>query len=398
VRTLLVDRDAEFAKRVATRARLEHWEVETFEAPDEALERLATRPFELISLEGLGTAARTSEMVGRFAELAPDVPLVVFAASGSTAGRVAAAGAGATLYLSGRPEAQDLIDSWNDARHRSLMDDARVLVVDRDTSFREDLGTVLCEAGCDVHSLSNPASLFDKLDDLSPLVLLLGRNLPGSGPLPLVRAVRASERWSALPVLLFVGRKDAPFEIEALRAGADAILPKKDFGEQLRARLPGLLARREVRLATGEVSASVSLAEKTPRAVFGEVPNVILLQDDPLFLEMLEYALANQGLRVLVFADGWEASKWLSAMQTGDQRPVVVLEPELAGLDGVHLIRERGRYGTDDLRFVVLSVDGSEAAQILAFQSGAFDYVVKPIRLPILLARIQRLVEMGGCA
>jgi DNA-binding response OmpR family regulator len=394
----LVDRDTEFANRVATRARLVHWDVETFETAAEALKRLAAHPFELISLEGLGTAARTSELVSRFAESAPGVPLVVFAGSASTAGRVSAARAGATLYVSGRPEADDLIGLWSEARTRSLADEPRVLVVDRDTHFRDEVWTALSQTGCDVHTLSNPASLFDKLDDLAPRVLLLGRNLPGSGPLPLVRALRASERWSALPVLVFVGRKDAPFELDALSAGADAVLLKKEFGELLRARLPGLLAHGVAERKTSVPSAPRPAEQDIPQASKGDAINVIILQDDPLFLEMLDYALTNQGLRVLGFVDGWEASRWLATMQTLDQRPVVLLEPELPGLDGIHLIRERGRYGRDDLRFVVLSVDASEAAQILAFQSGAFDYVVKPIRLPILLARVQRLIEMGACS
>lgn len=398
MRTLLVDRDTRFSERVATRARLEHWEVETFDAADAALERLATHPFELISLEGQGTAARTSEMVSRFAELAPGIPLVVFAGGGSTAGRVAAARAGATLYVTGRPDASDLIALWSEARSRSGAADPLVLVVERDTAFREEVRTVLAEAGCRIYSLSNPASLFDKLDELSPRVLLLGRNLPGSGPLPLLRALRASERWSALPVLLFVGRKDTPFELDAFQAGADAVLRKNDFCDLLRARLPGLLARGSAGgNGSPPLTAGNGASEPNPvaRAAVGEVPDVILLQDDPLFLEMLEYALKNQGLRVLGFADGWEASARLAAMQLGGQRPVVLMEPELPGLDGIHLVRERGRYGTDDFQFVFLSVDSGEAAQILAFQSGAVDYVAKPVRVPILLARIQRLIEMG---
>lgn len=399
MRTLLVDRDVEFAQRVATRARLEHWDVEAFDRADDALERLAVQSFELISLEGLGTAARTSELVGRFAERAPGVPLVVFAASGSTAGRVAAARAGATLYVEGRPEAQALIDMWDDARRRVTAGDDVVLLVDRDVSFREEVRRVLSPAGCDVHSLSNPARLFDKLEDLSPRLLLLGRNLPPSGPLALVRALRASERWHALPVVVLAGQENARFELEALHAGTDAVLRKSDFAEPLLARLNGLLARG-CPVVTSDASRPsrppAAVADAGPCASAAEAPHVILVQDDPLFLQMLKYALTNQGLRVLSFHDGWEASARLSAMQCGNERPVVLMEPELPGLDGIHLVRERGWYGTDDMRFVFLSVDSSEAAQILAFQSGAVDYVVKPVRLPILLARVQRLVEMGG--
>lgn len=42
---------------------------------------------------------------------------------------------------------------------------------------------------------------------------------------------------------------------------------------------------------------------------------------------------------------------------------------------------------------MLLSVDGGESAQILGFKSGAVDYIVKPVRLPVVQARVRSLIE-----
>ena len=120
---------------------------------------------------------------------------------------------------------------------------------------------------------------------------------------------------------------------------------------------------------------------------------MVIVQDDPLFLQMLEYMLSNQGFDVRGFSDGWEARAWLSAAEVGDKRPVVLFEPDMPGLQGLRVVQERGRHGRDDFQFVILSVDGGEAAQILGFRSGAVDYVVKPVRLPVVQARVRSLLE-----
>ena len=94
------------------------------------------------------------------------------------------------------------------------------------------------------------------------------------------------------------------------------------------------------------------------------------------------------------FADGWHAHSWLTALETRGKRPVVLMEPELPGVECHQLLRDRGSYGTDDLQFVILSVDRSEASQLLAYRSGATDYIVKPACLPVILAKVQRLMAM----
>ncbi len=406
MRTLIFDRDREFADRLKDRARSSGWEIEAFESVEAALSRLGGGGIDLISLAADGGSARTHDLVSRFCEAAPDTPVVVLGGGSSTAERLATARAGAVLHLADRPDPERLLRGFALALDRASLPGRPILVLDRDRERRDAVREQLAPLGHEVHGLSSGAGLFDRLDELEPGAVLLSRNLPGSGPLPLIRAVRASERWTGLGLFIFIGRRDRPFEREAYLAGADQVLLKDAPDEELRSRVAGLLARREGSIApaegrgesrgpaeAGEPAGRRERASPRGGAAPADAPDVVIVQDDPLFLEMLEYMLANQGLRVLAFSDGWEAGGWLSAAEVGGRRPVVLLEPDMAGLRGLKAVQERGRYGRDDLQFVILSVDGGEAAQILGFKSGAVDYIVKPVRLPVVQARVRSLLE-----
>jgi DNA-binding response OmpR family regulator len=41
---------------------------------------------------------------------------------------------------------------------------------------------------------------------------------------------------------------------------------------------------------------------------------------------------------------------------------------------------------------ILCTVHSSEATQVLGIQSGAVDYIVKPFRMPIVLAKVERLL------
>lgn len=122
------------------------------------------------------------------------------------------------------------------------------------------------------------------------------------------------------------------------------------------------------------------------------VPDVILVDDDPSLLEMLRYALANRGYRTLSLSNGLDALRALKDLDTGGRRPVVLLDVDLPGLDGFRILHELGGCRPDDYQVILCTVHSSEATQVLGLQSGAIDYIVKPFRMPVVLAKVERLL------
>ena len=122
-------------------------------------------------------------------------------------------------------------------------------------------------------------------------------------------------------------------------------------------------------------------------------PELIIVEDDSTFVEMLRYALESAGFTFLHYANGPDALEGLLALQVGPRAPVILLDVDLPGLDGFslheHLRVERpGVYAT-----VFLTARGGEAEQLRAYRAGAIDYVSKPVNLRILMAKIPSWLE-----
>ncbi|HUF28299.1 MAG TPA: response regulator [Gemmatimonadaceae bacterium] len=120
----------------------------------------------------------------------------------------------------------------------------------------------------------------------------------------------------------------------------------------------------------------------------GDVPDLIVVEDDPALADMLSYALGAAGFSFRHFATGPEALDVMLSLDTGRRRPIVLLDVDLPGLDGFSL-HERLRVERPDAYAIVfLTARGGEAEQLRAYRAGAMDYLAKPINLRILMAKI----------
>jgi len=122
-------------------------------------------------------------------------------------------------------------------------------------------------------------------------------------------------------------------------------------------------------------------------------PELIIVEDDSTFVEMLRYALESAGFIFLHYANGPDALEGLLALQVGPRAPVILLDVDLPGLDGFSLherlrVERPGVYAT-----VFLTARGGEAEQLRAYRAGAIDYVSKPVNLRILMAKIPSWLE-----
>jgi CheY-like chemotaxis protein len=117
-------------------------------------------------------------------------------------------------------------------------------------------------------------------------------------------------------------------------------------------------------------------------------PDLVIVEDDSSFVEMLRYALESAGFTFLHYVSGPEALEGLLALNVGYRSPLILLDVDLPGLDGFSLherlrVERPGVYST-----VFLTARGGEAEQLRAYRAGAIDYVPKPVNLRILMAKI----------
>jgi DNA-binding response OmpR family regulator len=104
----------------------------------------------------------------------------------------------------------------------------------------------------------------------------------------------------------------------------------------------------------------------------------------------IELALTRQGHRVTAAASGEEGLElWQS------QRPeLVVLDVMLPGLDGFEVCRRIRR--TDQVPIILLTARSDDIDIVVGLESGADDYVVKPVQPRVLDARIRAVLRRHG--
>ncbi len=120
---------------------------------------------------------------------------------------------------------------------------------------------------------------------------------------------------------------------------------------------------------------------------------VLIADDDPKLLKMLQRTLAYDGFRVLTATNGNEA---LAALQA--RRPdVVVLDWLMPGLDGLSVL-QRMRAAGDKTLVLMLTARDAVEHRVEGLESGADDYLVKPFAPAELLARVHALLRRPAVA
>ena len=115
---------------------------------------------------------------------------------------------------------------------------------------------------------------------------------------------------------------------------------------------------------------------------------VLIVDDDPKLLKMLQRTLMYEGFRVFSASNGHAA---LSEVQA--RRPdVIVLDWLMPGLDGLGVL-ERLRAAGDKTLVLMLTARDAVEQRVEGLESGADDYLVKPFAPAELLARLHALLR-----
>jgi DNA-binding response OmpR family regulator len=122
------------------------------------------------------------------------------------------------------------------------------------------------------------------------------------------------------------------------------------------------------------------------------MPRVLLIEDDPAVREGARLALRRQGHDVAAAETGEEGLDRLRSFLPD----VVVLDLMLPGTSGLEVCR---RIRTDSqLPIIMVTAMGDDVDIVVGLETGADDYVVKPVQARVLEARIRavlRRVEPG---
>jgi DNA-binding NtrC family response regulator len=115
---------------------------------------------------------------------------------------------------------------------------------------------------------------------------------------------------------------------------------------------------------------------------------VLLVDDETEFLEMIGKRLVRRGVDLAVADSGFKA---LEILENRDF-DVVVLDVKMPGMDGVRVLQEIKRR-KPELAVVLLTGHADLDTAMQGMDSGAFDYLMKPVVLEDLLVRLREAVD-----
>lgn len=118
---------------------------------------------------------------------------------------------------------------------------------------------------------------------------------------------------------------------------------------------------------------------------------VIIAEDNLAILNVLAKNLESLGLEVFKATNGEEALEILSSKDNIDLILSDVMMPKMDGLKLCKIVKENENWSF--IPFILLTAHGDNESHIEAMDSGADDFLKKPIKMPVLKARIKNFLK-----
>ena len=117
---------------------------------------------------------------------------------------------------------------------------------------------------------------------------------------------------------------------------------------------------------------------------------ILFVEDEANLLNSMSYILEKEGFSVIPASSGEEALRIAATA-----RPqIVLLDLRLPGIDGFEVAKTlRQRRELADLCIIMLTASDAEEDIVRALDDYADDYVIKPVRPRVLLARIKAVLR-----
>ena len=114
---------------------------------------------------------------------------------------------------------------------------------------------------------------------------------------------------------------------------------------------------------------------------------ILIVDDEPRYLRLLEANLKTEGYGVITASDGLQAIEVFSS-QPVDLVLLDVMMPRLDGFGACQRIRE-----FSNVPIIILTAKGEEQDRVKGLDLGADDYLIKPFSATELLARVRAVLR-----
>ena len=117
---------------------------------------------------------------------------------------------------------------------------------------------------------------------------------------------------------------------------------------------------------------------------------ILLVDDEPDILEILNYNLSAEGYDVYTAKNGIEG---VAKAKKKNPHLIIldVMMPEMDGIEACEILRETK--GLENTIITFLTARNEDYSQVAGFDAGADDYIAKPIKPKVLVSKVKSLLR-----
>ncbi|MBI0325580.1 response regulator [Burkholderia plantarii] len=258
----------------------------------------------------------------------------------------------------------------------------RVLVIEDDTAMRESIRVLLEGETTEIVAVATLASALEQLAQGGFDCVVTDLALPDGTGYDLLERLAADTARPALPVIVYTGRMLSADEEHRLRRYSKSIIIKgAKSPERLLDEVTLFLHSVESSLAP-EQQRMLRTVRQRDNAFEGRA--ILLAEDDARNIFALSHVIEPLGAKLLIARNGREA---LDVLERGENVDLVLMDvmmPEMDGLTATAEIRRNPRFA--HLPIIALTAKAMEHDRVRCLESGADDYISKPIDVDRLLS------------
>jgi DNA-binding response OmpR family regulator len=264
----------------------------------------------------------------------------------------------------------------------------KIFIIEDDEIVAEIYKDKLEAEGYRVEVAHDGKSGFLMLEAFDPDLLLLDMMVPKLSGLEILQRLRGSDASRGLPIIAFSG-SDELLEA-AKRWGATRVLSKAEFvPNQIVARITEVLAARRKVGKSEELHIS-TLAEWVPPA-----GRVLIVEDDPIVMQLVKDIVIEEGYSVVCAQDGAEGYRILAK----DNNFVGgIFDVKMPAIEGTDLLRHmQTEKRLSKIPVMIMTGEQSIAVHAESFYAGAAVFLPKPFTRLTMQGMFRALVATKAC-
>jgi len=271
----------------------------------------------------------------------------------------------------------------------------KILIVDDEPFNIKLLRAILSTQAYEILSASSGEEALRKVDEEPPDLVLLDIMMPGMDGYEVTRRLKLNPETRDIPIILVTALDGPENKTRGLEAGADEFLNKPVDKAEILARVKSLLRlKRYQDQLKARLQSQGGIAAGPDQEGFADgrisLPVILLVEDNEKDAHLLQGQLHGQPYEVKWVRTGEEAL----AVVRREKIDLVLLDLLLPGMDGFEVTKSlKELEETKHIQVVAITSLADIESRIRGIEIGVDDYLVKPINVHELIARLNAQIK-----